>query len=509
MESRAFLQAFLVICLVVLAAEGEKHDTVEAEEEKVLSVRDLPVEIDYEPVGCFEDKKTNRSLDKLVKNFRKKQNLGGKNIWVYWKYNMSYIIQLCAEEAFRQGYTMFGMQYYGECWSGKDPEKHYNNHGKSRNCINGVGKAYTNYVYRIKVKPVQIKAPSSVCNVEGQTYDDGDSMEVYRGDLASGECEQCTCKEGKLDCHHIFHCVLNDSSCDSYVKKPDQCCPECQRDVPIDAPKCKVKDKTYNQGQSMEILQDYGGKQLAECHQCTCMDGKLDKCHRIYYCELNKPGCTNFIKSAGQCCPTCARVLPKPAPPSCKVGGRNYKDGASMEVLHMSYDQKNASCQQCRCKEGQVDGCHHIFHCTLDDPSCARYEKRSHEQCCPACVKLEPNPQSPGCKINGLLYKDGESAEVLQESADKASIICQQCKCEAGKHSCHKIFDCDIQKVACERSIKIPGQCCPECACFHNGEHLSPGDQWQKVSGDECVTCTCRKDGTANCTRMPGSCQSE
>lgn len=45
-------------------------------------------------------------------------------------------------------------------------------------------------------------------------------------------------------------------------------------------------------------------------------------------------------------------------------------------------------------------------------------------------------------------------------------------------------------------------------ACFHNGEHLSSGDQWQKVSGDECVTCTCRKDGTANCTRMPGSCQS-
>ena len=78
-----------------------------------------------------------------------------------------------------------------------------------------------------QVKPVQIKAPSSVCNVEGQTYDDGDSMEVYREDL--GECEQCVCKEGKLNCHHIFHCVLNDSSCNSYIKKQDQCCPECQR----------------------------------------------------------------------------------------------------------------------------------------------------------------------------------------------------------------------------------------------------------------------------------------
>ena len=78
-------------------------------------------------------------------------------------------------------------------------------------------------------------------------------------------------------------------------------------DVPIDAPECKVKDKTYKQGQSLEVLQDYDSKQLAECHQCTCMDGKLDQCHRIYYCELNKPGCTNFIKSEGQCCPTCAR----------------------------------------------------------------------------------------------------------------------------------------------------------------------------------------------------------
>lgn len=72
-----------------------------------------------------------------------------------------------------------------------------------------------------------------VCNVEGQTYDDGDSMEVYRGDLVSGECDQCTCKEGKLDCHHIFHCVLNDSSCNSYIKKPDQCCPECQRGMVV------------------------------------------------------------------------------------------------------------------------------------------------------------------------------------------------------------------------------------------------------------------------------------
>ena len=82
------------------------------------------------------------------------------------------------------------------------------------------------------VNPIPVKAPNSVCEVEGQTFIDGDDMEVYKGDLANGECEQCTCKDGMLvDCHHIFHCVLNDSSCNSYSKKPGQCCPTCERGI--------------------------------------------------------------------------------------------------------------------------------------------------------------------------------------------------------------------------------------------------------------------------------------
>ena len=65
---------------------------------------------------------------------------------------MGHIIQLCAEEAFRQGYDMVGMQYYGECWSGKNAEKDYNKHRRSKNCEKGVGKKSTNYVYRIRGK---------------------------------------------------------------------------------------------------------------------------------------------------------------------------------------------------------------------------------------------------------------------------------------------------------------------------------------------------------------------
>ena len=47
---------------------------------------------------------------------------------------------------------MFGLQYFGECWSGKDALLNYDKYGRSDNCINGVGKASTNYVYRIKGK---------------------------------------------------------------------------------------------------------------------------------------------------------------------------------------------------------------------------------------------------------------------------------------------------------------------------------------------------------------------
>lgn len=78
-------------------------------------------------------------------------------------------------------------------------------------------------------------------------------------------------------------------------------------------------------------------------------------------------------------------------------------------------------------------------------------------------VSAQPNHLAPGCKILGEQYKSGESAEVLVESADKSIIYCQQCRCKAGKHKCHKIYDCDIQSGACEKSLKIPGQCCPVC----------------------------------------------
>lgn len=74
----------------------------------------------------------------------------GKKLWEKWP-DMTLVIQLCAEEAFKQGYTaMFGVQFYGECYSSKNAQSNYDKHGKSNNCVSGVGKDRANFVYRIK-----------------------------------------------------------------------------------------------------------------------------------------------------------------------------------------------------------------------------------------------------------------------------------------------------------------------------------------------------------------------
>ena len=61
---------------------------------------------------------------------------------------MTKIVRACAEIAKERGLSVFGIQYYGECWSGLDAENMYNKYGPSGNCENGVGKKGTNYVYK-------------------------------------------------------------------------------------------------------------------------------------------------------------------------------------------------------------------------------------------------------------------------------------------------------------------------------------------------------------------------
>ena len=68
------------------------------------------------------------------------------------------------QKARKKGYTMFSLQFYGECWSGPNAEIKYNKDGSADTCIMDLAPPYdcdkasshecvgaqsTNYVYRI------------------------------------------------------------------------------------------------------------------------------------------------------------------------------------------------------------------------------------------------------------------------------------------------------------------------------------------------------------------------
>lgn len=96
--------------------------------------------VEYDSLGCFKDG-TPRALPELLENFR-------KNIdWM----NMAKIVQACAEVAHARGLQTFGLQFYGECWSGVHGSSTYDTYGPSKNCWSGVGKEGSYYVYRFKV----------------------------------------------------------------------------------------------------------------------------------------------------------------------------------------------------------------------------------------------------------------------------------------------------------------------------------------------------------------------
>eukprot|EP00112_Aurelia_sp_Birch-Aquarium-sp1_P017464 Seg405.6 transcript_id=Seg405.6/GoldUCD/mRNA.D3Y31 product="hypothetical protein" protein_id=Seg405.6/GoldUCD/D3Y31 len=92
-------------------------------------------------VGCYKDKGDRRALPVLVKNFR----LGE----IDWS-DLDKIVKKCADAVRARGYTWFGVQFYGECWSGPNSWMTYNMYGPSDNCWKGVGKHWTNMVYNFE-----------------------------------------------------------------------------------------------------------------------------------------------------------------------------------------------------------------------------------------------------------------------------------------------------------------------------------------------------------------------
>ncbi|XP_031570931.1 contactin-associated protein 1-like [Actinia tenebrosa] len=94
----------------------------------------------YVYVGCFYDSSA-RPLPVIVSNLRDA---------IDWK-NHSKTVDTCAAQVKTRGFQYFAIQFYGECWSGKDAGTTFANVGPASEtkCKDGVGTSWVNAVYKI------------------------------------------------------------------------------------------------------------------------------------------------------------------------------------------------------------------------------------------------------------------------------------------------------------------------------------------------------------------------
>jgi len=120
-----------------------------------------------EALGCFNDN-YQRAMPEQLLNERDRTSKVFGGITIDWKNYEKYILGFacrCAKIAASKGYTVIGLQFYGECWSGPNAHESYSKYGKSEECVDGkfrsysneksclryVGRSWTNHVYRIAV----------------------------------------------------------------------------------------------------------------------------------------------------------------------------------------------------------------------------------------------------------------------------------------------------------------------------------------------------------------------
>lgn len=123
-------------------------------------------EVQFVPKGCYKDNGRNRALPNYIYNERDpraKKTYGGRRIdWYNWNEYYPGFACRCAEKAKAQGYDLFGVQFYGECWAGHSGKNNYLKYGEDiKGCIEDsfltctpysrycVGKQWRNMVYQI------------------------------------------------------------------------------------------------------------------------------------------------------------------------------------------------------------------------------------------------------------------------------------------------------------------------------------------------------------------------
>lgn len=232
--------------------------------------------VEYEFVGCFRDHPRSRAL-KHHKSYRGD---------IDWNNFPGDIIKNCASLVEEKGSTFFALQNWGECWWDDVGSNTYAKYGASTGCVAGVGKGWTNAVYKI--------TRGGKCSAQdGRRFFIPPTAPFIDGKIS---CQNCKCNGGRASDCKTAHCDYA-FKCEKYkphVKKGD-CCPECE---------CFHKGKQYQEGGKW-TMQNRDG-----CMECQCSFGRAS-CRMGGGC-LRK--CANPVMIPGKCCPYCEPSAPTVGP---------------------------------------------------------------------------------------------------------------------------------------------------------------------------------------------------
>lgn len=134
---------------------------------KKQALSDYSCSVKHVKAGCFNDKTkpSLRAMSELLFQDRsdKGKSFSGQKVdWNNWNTYLPDLVCRCAVAAVNRGYTFFGIQFYGECWSSSDAASRFYIYHKNDKCVNTeykpcdkasdkpcAGVAHANFVYEI------------------------------------------------------------------------------------------------------------------------------------------------------------------------------------------------------------------------------------------------------------------------------------------------------------------------------------------------------------------------
>ncbi|XP_027050931.1 uncharacterized protein LOC113678252 [Pocillopora damicornis] len=128
---------------------------------EIFGATDCP---EFTRLGCFRDSMNPRPLPTILMTDRDpsmKEYSGVSIDWAEWNDFMTDLACRCAKKTKESRFKVFGLQFYGECWSGVNAENTYRQDGPSQECLTidflkcgpqdkyCVGEQNTNFVYML------------------------------------------------------------------------------------------------------------------------------------------------------------------------------------------------------------------------------------------------------------------------------------------------------------------------------------------------------------------------